>query len=40
MSEYILQSESLFWTDQDMNVLAQHAAVWGYRWMGQIVLAR
>lgn len=28
------------WTDQDMNVLAQHAAVWGYQWMGQIVLAR
>ena len=31
---------NLIWTDQDMNVLAQHAAVWGYRWMGQIVLAR
>ena len=31
---------NLVWTDQDMNVLAQHAAVWGYRWMGQIVLAR
>ena len=31
---------NLVWTDQDMNVLAQHAAVWDYRWMGQIVLAR
>ncbi|WP_158612280.1 hypothetical protein [Fretibacterium sp. OH1220_COT-178] len=31
---------NLVWTDQDMNVLAQHAALWGYRWMGQIVPAR
>ena len=31
---------NLVWTDQDMNVLAQHAAVWGYRWMGQILPVR
>ena len=37
---YMSNKNNLIWTDQDMTVLAQHAAVWGYRWMGQIVLAR
>lgn len=27
------------WHDEDMALLPQYAAVWGYEWMGQIVLA-
>ena len=30
----------LEWTDDDSHVLAQYAAMWGYEWIGQIILGR
>ena len=36
----VAQSNAPRWNDADMGALAQYAALWGYRWMGQIVLPR
>lgn len=30
----------LHWTDDDSHVLAQYSAMWGYEWVGQIILGR
>lgn len=31
---------ALHWTNNDSYVLSQYAAMWGYQWLGQIVLGR
>ena len=30
----------LHWTDDDSHVLAQYSAMWGYEWLGEILLGR
>ena len=32
------RANSLHWTDDDSHVLSQYAAMWGYQWVGQIIL--
>ena len=34
------KTNRLQWTDDDTHVLAQYAAMWGYEWVGQIILGR
>lgn len=34
------KTNRLHWTDDDSHVLAQYAAMWGYQWVGQIILGR
>ena len=34
------KSNSFYWSEKDTRILAQYAAMWGYRWMGIINLGR
>ncbi len=34
------KTNRLHWTDDDSSVLAQFAAMWGYEWVGHIILGR
>ncbi|MBQ4402140.1 MAG: hypothetical protein II832_08245 [Synergistaceae bacterium] len=34
------KTNRLRWTDDDSHVLAQYSAMWGYEWVGQIILGR
>lgn len=34
------RNNRLRWTEDDSHVLAQYAAMWGYEWVGQIILGR
>ena len=34
------RTNRLHWTDDDSYVLAQYSAMWGYEWLGQIILGR
>ena len=36
----ISNKTNFHWRDEDMGTLAQYAAMWGYTWMGQILLTR
>ena len=38
VSRFIRKVGVLNWTDDDTNVLSQYSAMWGYQWMGLILL--
>ena len=38
VSRFIRKVGLLNWTDDDTNVLSQYSAMWGYQWMGLILL--
>ena len=40
LTVYTNKLNRLQWTEDDSHVLAQYAAMWGYEWVGQIILGR
>ncbi len=40
LTVYTNKLNRLQWTEDDTHVLAQYAAMWGYEWVGQIILGR
>ncbi len=40
LSVFTNKLNRLRWTEDDSHVLAQYAAMWGYEWIGQIILGR
>ena len=37
---YARKAKMLRWTEDDTHVLSQYAVMWGYQWMGSIILGR
>ena len=40
LSKYTRKVKMLRWTDDDTHVLSQYSVMWGYKWMGLIILGR
>ncbi len=40
LTKYARKVNILRWTDDDTHVLSQYSAMWGYEWMGLIILER
>ena len=40
LSKYARKVNMLHWTDDDTHVLSQYSVMWGYEWMGLIILGR
>ena len=40
LRKYTRKVNMLRWTDDDTHVLSQYAVMWGYQWMGLIILGR
>ena len=38
VGKYARKVNMLRWTDDDTNVLSQYSVMWGYQWMGLIIL--
>lgn len=40
LNKYIRKVNMLRWTDDDTHVLSQYSVMWGYEWMGLIILGK
>ena len=40
LNEYVRKVNMHRWTDDDMHVLSQYSVMWGYEWMGLIILGK
>ena len=40
LTRYMRKVNMLHWTDDDTHVLSQYSVMWGYEWMGMIILGR